>query len=100
MGRASRGPGTGDVGRPPTAGAGGRCVADRLDYLMWDRPMQRRAGRSDLLRLRRLRGYACGPLRLSGQRASLRTESRVARVGPTTPTRAGRLADASVDPTE
>jgi hypothetical protein len=29
-----------------------------------------------------------------------RTESRVVRVGPTTPTRAARLADASVDHTE
>src|SRR6516165_4157326 len=29
-----------------------------------------------------------------------RTASRVARFGPTTPTRARRLADASVDPTE
>src|SRR5262249_40488905 len=28
------------------------------------------------------------------------TENCLARVGPTTPTRAGRLADASVDPTE
>jgi hypothetical protein len=35
-----------------------------------------------------------------GLRPSLRTESRFARVGPTTPTRAGRLADASVDPTD
>jgi hypothetical protein len=30
----------------------------------------------------------------------IRTDCRVARVGPTTPTRAGRLTDASVDPTE
>jgi hypothetical protein len=29
-----------------------------------------------------------------------RTDSRVARFGPTTPTRARRLADASVDPTD
>jgi len=33
-------------------------------------------------------------------KSTLGTDSRVARFGPTTPTRAGRLPDASVDPTE
>src|SRR5262249_17306472 len=34
------------------------------------------------------------------RRLIIRTDCRVARVGPTTPTRARRLYDASVDPTE
>jgi hypothetical protein len=34
------------------------------------------------------------------RRLIIRTDCRVARLGPTTPTRARRLADASVDPTE
>jgi hypothetical protein len=33
-------------------------------------------------------------------KCGLGAEATLARVGPTTPTRAGRLADASVDPTE
>src|SRR6516225_9009962 len=35
-----------------------------------------------------------------GLRPGVRTASRVARFGPTTPKRARRLADASVDPTD
>jgi hypothetical protein len=34
------------------------------------------------------------------RRVIIRSDGHVARVGPTTPTRAGRLADASVDPTD
>jgi hypothetical protein len=39
------------------------------------------------------------PRRGDGTKSRLGTESRVARFGPTTPTRAGRLANASVDVT-
>ena len=49
--------------RPPTPGACGRGAPDRLDYLMPDRPMQPRRGRSDLPRVRRPRGSACGRVR-------------------------------------
>ena len=40
------------------------------------------------------------PQPLSKTGLIIRTECRIARFGPTTPTRAGRLADASVDPTD
>jgi hypothetical protein len=42
-------------------------------------------------------GRSCRPVRFTGR---ARTDSRAARFGPTTPKRARRLADASVDPTE
>ena len=83
--------------------------------------MQPRRGRSGLPGVRRPRSLACGWGRLlrveaarvnigppptgrldhyRRRRLAIRTECRVARVGPTTPTRARRLFDASVDPTD
>jgi hypothetical protein len=49
--------------RPPTSGAYDRGAPDRLDYLMPDRPMQPRRGRSNLPRVRRPRRSACGRVR-------------------------------------
>ena len=46
LGKASRDAGTGDGRSAPTSGACGRGRAARLDYLMRDRPMQPRRGRS------------------------------------------------------
>src|SRR5262245_12594545 len=108
MGQASREAGAGRAlrGRPPTSGTSGRCAPDRMDYLMKDRPRQPLRGRSNLPRVRRPRGFACGRGRRSAQKAHastfglpptgrldryrqrrlpIRTECRVARNGPTTP---------------
>ena len=104
-------------GRSPAPGACCCGAVDRLDYLMPVRPMQpcvRRSliGSAGPAAPLRPRDYApsrvgtappnerAGPFLRPCPRPSRQTVSRVARFGPTTPTRARRLADASVDPTE
>ena len=62
MGQASREAGAGSGRSAPDAGGLRGCAPDRLDYLMMDRPMQPRRGRSNLPRVRLPRGSACGAL--------------------------------------